>query len=402
MKGPLSGVRIIDASEVISGPFAAMILADQGADVIKVETPRYGDESRQPANHRDGMTSLYLNTNHNKRAVALDLKSEGGREVFLDLIRSADVFVQNWRPGAAERLKVAEADLRAVNPRLIYTSISGFGEEGPYAARRGYDPIFQALTGFASAQVNPEMPLPDLMRNSIIDKATSQAVAQAITAALFARERGAEPQHIRVAMLDAGLYFFWPDGMLRHTLVGEDVERFVVPGERYQIMDTADGKLVLWMSRGDQQRAALRALGRADLADDPRHRGLEMQKPENEAERASETRKGLAQLSTEDAYARMLEEEVPAAPVLTHEEVLEDPQLRHNGAVIESEHEVYGRYRRARPPARFSTFPFEHERHPSLFAQDTDEVLRELGYDAARIDALRRSGALEAVKQSRE
>jgi crotonobetainyl-CoA:carnitine CoA-transferase CaiB-like acyl-CoA transferase len=399
MRGPLSGIRVIDASEVISGPLATMILADQGADVIKVETPRYGDESRQPSNHRAGMTALYMNTNHNKRAIALDLKSEGGREVFLDLIRGADVFVQNWRPGAAGRLKVAEEHLRAVNPKIIYTSISGFGEDGPYSDRPGYDPIFQALTGYAAAQCNPQMPLPDLMRNSVIDKATSQAVAQAITAALFARERGEEPQHVRVAMLDAGLAFFWPDGMLRHTLMGDGVKRFVVPGERYQIMDTADGKLVIWMSRGDQQRAALRAVGRADLADDPRHRGLEMQKPENEEERAAETRKGLAQLSTEDAYARMLEQEVPAAPVLSHEEVLEDAQLRHNGTILEAEHEVYGAYRRPRPAARFSTLPYTHERHPSLFAEDTDEVLRELGYDDARIAALRQSGALEVERE---
>jgi crotonobetainyl-CoA:carnitine CoA-transferase CaiB-like acyl-CoA transferase len=177
------------------------------------------------------------------------------------------------------------------------------------------------------------------------------------------------------------------------------VKRFVVPGERYQIMDTADGKLVIWMSRGDQQRAALRAVGRADLADAPRHRGLEMQKPENEEERAAETRKSLAQLSTQDAYARMLEQEVPAAPVLSHEEVLEDAQLRHNGTILEAEHEVYGAYRRPRPAARFSTLPYTHERHPSLFAEDTDEVLRELGYDDARIAALRRSGALEVERE---
>jgi crotonobetainyl-CoA:carnitine CoA-transferase CaiB-like acyl-CoA transferase len=200
-------------------------------------------------------------------------------------------------------------------------------------------------------------------------------------------------------MLDAGLAFFWPDGMLRHTLIGEGVERFVVPGERYQIMDTADGKLVIWMSRGDQERAALRAVGRADLADDPRHRGLEMQKPEHEEERATETRKCLAQLSTQDAYARLLEQEVPAAPVLSHEEVLEDAQLRHNGSILEAEHEVYGAYRRPRPPARFSTLPYTHERHPSYFAGDTDEVLRELGYDAARIAALRQSGALEVQRK---
>ena len=399
MKGPLSGIRVIDASEVISGPYATMILADQGADVIKVETPRFGDESRQPANHRAGMTALYVNTNQNKRAIALDLKSEGGREVFLDLIRSADVFVHNWRPGAAERLRVGDADLRSVNPRLVYCAISGYGEDGPYAARRGYDPIFQCLTGYAASQVNPEMPLPDLVRNSLVDKATSQCAAQAITAALFARERGEEPQTIRIAMLDAGLAFFWPDGMLRHTLVGEGVQRFVVPGERYQMMDTTDGKLVLWMGRGDQQRGALRAVGRADLAEDPRHRGLEMQKPEHEEERDREIRSGVARMTTEAAYAAMVREEVPAAPVLSHEEVFEDPQLRHNGSILEARHPEYGVYRRARPAARFSGMPFAQERHPSYFAADTDEVLHELGYGDAKIAALRESGALEAPQK---
>ena len=399
MKGPLSGVRVIDASEVISGPLATMILADQGADVIKVETPRHGDESRQPANYRAGMTGLYANTNQNKRSIALNLKSDDGLAVFLELIRGADVFVQNWRPGAAERLGVGESELRAVNPKLIYTSISGFGETGPYADRPGYDPIFQALTGYVTAQTNPEMPLPDLMRNSIVDKATSQTVAQAITAALFARERGEAPQHVRVAMLDVGLAFFWTDGMLRHTLVGDDVKRFVVPGERYQLMDTADGKLVIWMNRGDHQRAALRAVGRADVADEPRHRGMEMQKLENEEERDRLTRQGLAKLTTEEAYARLLAEEVPAAPALTHEQVLEDPQLRHNGAILEARDERYGDYRRPRPPARFSSFPYQHERHPALFAEHTDEILRELGYDASRIAALRRGGALETPRR---
>ncbi|MEE3325933.1 MAG: CoA transferase, partial [Myxococcota bacterium] len=160
MSGPLSGIRIVDVSEVISGPLATMILADQGADVIKVEPPRHGEESRQLANYRDGMAALFLNCNHGKRSIGLDLKTEKGLAIALDLIRDADVFVQNWRPGAAERLGLGEDALRKINPDIVYASISGFGEDGPYADQRGYDPVFQCLTGYVSAQVNPEIPIP--------------------------------------------------------------------------------------------------------------------------------------------------------------------------------------------------------------------------------------------------
>ena len=252
MAGPLSGVRIIDVSEVISGPLSTMILADQGADIVKIEPPRYGEESRQLANYREGMAGLYANCNHGKRSIGIDLKSERGLALAHEMIRDADVFVQNWRPGAADRLGLGEDALRALNPDLIYASISGYGEDGPYAERRGYDPIFQSLTGYVAAQVNPEIPVPDLVRNAVVDKATSYSFAQAITAALFAREKGAGGQHVKVAMLDAGLAFFWPDGMLRHTLVGEGVEHYVDPGERYQTMSTADGQLVIWAGTAEQ------------------------------------------------------------------------------------------------------------------------------------------------------
>ncbi len=213
MPGPLNGIRVIDVTEVISGPLATMILADQGAEVIKVEPPKYGDESRQLANYRSGMAALYLNCNHGKRSIGINLKTREGLELLYDLVRTADVFAQNWRPGAAERLGVGEADLRRIKPDLVYASIAGYGEDGPYAMRRGYDPIFQALTGYVTAQLNPEIPIPDLVRNAVVDKATSYALAQGITAALFARERGAPGQHVRISMLDAGLAFFWPDGI---------------------------------------------------------------------------------------------------------------------------------------------------------------------------------------------
>ncbi len=394
MRGPLEGVRIIDASEVISGPLAVMILAEQGADVVKVEPPRYGEESRQLANFRDGMAALFLNCNQGKRSIGLNLKTKDGLALLRELVRGADVFVQNWRPGAAERLGVAESDLRAINPALVYATITGFGVDGPYAERRGYDPIFQALTGYVSAQLNPEVPIPDLVRNAIVDKATSYALAQAITAALYARAQGAPGQHVRVAMLDAGLAFFWPDGMLRHALVGEGVTHPMVPGERYQLMPTRDGQIIVWAGTADQMRGSLRAVGRDDLADSPRQQGVAMIEDENAAERARAVAEGLTRLSTAEAYDRMVAFEVPAAPVLSHPDVLVDPQIVHNGSVVEAVHSVYGRYRRVRQPARFSRTVPPPPRPAPLYGEDTETVLDELGVDPDARARLRQAGVI--------
>ncbi len=394
MPGPLDGVRIIDVSEVISGPLAVMLLAEQGADVIKIEPPRYGEESRQLANYREGMAALYLNCNQGKRSIGLDLKTQEGLELLYELVRGADVFVQNWRPGAAERLKVAESDLRAINQDLVYATITGFGDDGPYADRRGYDPIFQALTGFVSAQLNPEVPIHDLVRNAIVDKATSYTLAQAITAALFARERGAPGQHVRVSMLDAGLAFFWPDGMLKHSLVGDNVMNPMVPGERYQLMPTRDGQIIVWAGTADQMRGSLRAVGRDDLADSPSQRGVAMIQDENAAERARAVAEGLTRMTTQDAYRQMVAAEVPAAPVLTHQEVLVDPQIVHNGSIVEAEHPVYGRYRRVRPAARFSRTRQETTRPSALYAEHAEEILDELGVSTEQRARLRERGVL--------
>jgi crotonobetainyl-CoA:carnitine CoA-transferase CaiB-like acyl-CoA transferase len=379
---------------VISGPLTAMILADQGADVIKVEPPGHGEESRQLANYRDGMAALYANCNHGKRSIGIDLKNDQGLALFYKIVEDADVVLQNWRPGAAERLKVGEADLRKINPEIVYASITGYGDDGPYADRRGYDPIFQSLTGYVAAQMNPEIPIPDLVRNAVVDKATSYALAQGITAALFARERGAGGQHVKIAMLDAGLSFFWPDGMMRHTLVGDDVENYVIPGERYQLMSTKDGQLVMWMGTAEQTRAALRAVGRDDIADHPGQRGKAMLEEANEIARAEAMQEGLAQLTSEEAYRRLVEYEIPAAPVLSHTEVLEDPQIVHNGSIVEATHPVYGKYRRVRPAVRFSKTATEPTSAPSLYGENSEEILDELGLTAEAQDALRANGAV--------
>jgi crotonobetainyl-CoA:carnitine CoA-transferase CaiB-like acyl-CoA transferase len=389
MAGPLAGVRIVDVSEVISGPLATMILADQGADILKIEPPRYGEESRQLANYRNGMAGLYANCNHGKRSIGIDLKSERGLGLALEMIREADIFVQNWRPGAAERLGLGESELRTVNPQIIYASITGYGDDGPYADRRGYDPIFQCLTGYVAAQKNPEVPIPDLVRNAVVDKATSYSLAQAITAALYARERGAGGQHVKVAMLDAGLAFFWPDGMLRHTLAGEGVDHYVVPGERYQLMATADGQLVVWAGTAEQMRASLLVVGEEELARSPGQRGKPMLEEANQLARTEAVNAGFAKLTCEEAYRRCIENQLPAAPVLTHEDVFLDPQVIHNGCVIEADHPVYGRYRRAAPSAKFSGTIPEPASPPSLYGEQSDEILEEMGYSSDERAALR-------------
>ncbi|MBW2241116.1 MAG: CoA transferase [Deltaproteobacteria bacterium] len=359
MPGPLSGFRVIDVSEVISGPLAAMVLADQGADVIKVEPPGHGEESRQIASYRAGMAALYANCNHGKRSIGLNLKTPEGLEILYDLVRGADVFVQNWRPGAAERLQVGEADLRKIKPDLVYASVTGYGDDGPYADRRGYDPIFQSLTGYVSAQTNPEIPIPDLVRNAVVDKATSHQLAQG----------------------------------------GEGVENVMMPGERYRTLATADGQLVVWMGTADQMRDGLRAVGRGDLADDPSQRGRAMLEEANQHARAEAMDAALAGLTTAEAYARLLEHQIPAAPVLTHPEVFEDPQIIHNAAVLEGEHPTYGSFRRARPPLRFSVTPSQPTAAPALYGEHTDEILAELGRDPTEMARLREKGVIPTPRK---
>jgi crotonobetainyl-CoA:carnitine CoA-transferase CaiB-like acyl-CoA transferase len=214
MPGPMDGYKIVDFSQVVSGPFATMLLADQGADVTKVE-PLYGpgDVTRLLAYAKGGMSAFYLNNNRGKRSIGLDLGSDEGRHIALDLCKEADVVVQNFRPGAMTRLGLDYDAVKVVNPNVIYCTISGFGPTGPYSDRPVLDPVIQGLTGIISRQMNPEIPFPDLVRNLYADKSSALTAAQAITAALLVRERSGEGQYVEIPMLDACMYFFWPDGM---------------------------------------------------------------------------------------------------------------------------------------------------------------------------------------------
>jgi crotonobetainyl-CoA:carnitine CoA-transferase CaiB-like acyl-CoA transferase len=331
---------------------------------------------------RGGLGAFFVNGNRGKRAITLDLHQPRGRELLLALVRGADVFVQNFRPGAVERLGIAEPDLRAVRPDLVYVSISGFGESGPYAKRRVYDPVIQALSGSVAIQVHPETGERDLVRHVICDKASALTAAQAITAALFARARGAGGQHVRVAMLDASLAFFWPDGMMEHTMVGPGVERAGPALHRlYRLTETADGHLIYFAVSDAEFHGLFRALGQPGWCEDPRFRDMGPRIAHSAALEPM-IRAAFRKWPTAEILERMAAESLPAAPALSLEEVIADPQVRHNELLLEREHPTAGWIRQPRPPARFDKTPAEAGRLAPLPGEHTDEILAELGVGA--------------------
>ena len=391
MTGPLEGIKVIDVSAVVSGPLAAMILGDQGADVLKVEPPKIGEVVRLPNFERGGLTSLFINCNRNKRGVTLDLSKPEGIDIMHRLIEETDVFIQNWRPGAAERMGLGAETLRRINPNLIYCSISGFGATGPYSDQRVYDPIIQGLTGHAGIQMSPDFPIPDLVRNIVADKSTSYTAAQAITAALFARDRGAGGQLIEVPMIDASLAFFWPDGMIKHTL--EDSADLLGKSlyETYRLWHTQDGQIIYFVASQVEHEGLFRALDHPEWIDDPRFATTEARMdPENAEVLGGLLDEAIRSFTTKTLLQKMNENEVPNGRVLSLEEVFDDPQIQHNGSILEFDHPSAGKYRQAKPAARFSGTPQDPQRRmPPLLGEHTEEVLAELGLSEEEITTLR-------------
>ena len=272
MRGPLDGYRILDTTTMLSGPWATMILADQGADVIKIEAPERGDHVRHLGNRRGGMSAMFLNINRNKRSVAIDLRTEDGVGLLKRIAVGADVFVQNFRPGVVERLGIGERDLRKIAPEIIYASISGFGENGPWAHKPAYDPIIQALSGLTTVQGGSDTERPRLVRTVLADKLSAVVASQAITAALVARERTGQGQHVRVSMLDTMLSFLWASDMSVQTY--PDNRQGSQPTASFidLIYETKDGYMTVAVMSDKEWAGLTRALERPEWLDDPRFR----------------------------------------------------------------------------------------------------------------------------------
>jgi crotonobetainyl-CoA:carnitine CoA-transferase CaiB-like acyl-CoA transferase len=394
MSGPLTGFTVIDATQMIAGPLASMVLADLGAEVVKVENPAGGDRMRYLGHRIGTIGALFANVNRGKRTIALDLTQPRGVELLGQLVASADVFVQNFRPGVAERLGIDEPRLRPMNERLVYVSISGFGETGPYVEQKSYDYVIQALTGMAALQADPDGD-PALIRNAVVDKVTAYVAAHAITAALLARERSEDGrgEHVRLSMLDTALAFLWPDGMMQHSFLDDGVTEGAHLADNYMIRATKDGHIAS-MAISDRQFPLLcRALGTERWLQDPRFASM------SDRERNMDALSPLideefARYTTEDLVERLHAEDVPCAATTPVADVHLDPQIVHNANLIEHDRPWVGRVREPLPPIRFERGRPELGRHAPKLDEHTDEILHELGLSAEDIAALRAAGVV--------
>jgi crotonobetainyl-CoA:carnitine CoA-transferase CaiB-like acyl-CoA transferase len=388
MPGALEGIRVVDMTAMFNGPLATMILGDQGAEVVKVEPPVTGDIIRQFGPQRQGVGAVFQAINRNKRSVVIDLQEPRGRDLLLRLANRADVFVQNFRPGVAERLGVGPDILCDQNPRLIYASISAFGEDGPLASRPGFDSLLQAVSGIAASQGDER---PTLVRNAICDKVSGLQMAQAITAALFARERGGGGQHVRVSMLDASVAFLWADGLQLHTYVEDEPEVGERPVPR--VLATRDGYvLVSWMT-DPLFRAACRALDLAELEEDPRFSSLSSRSIHlEELQHILEGR--TKSFTTEEVSARFDGQDAAYAATTSVADIARHPQVIASGTLAEVVHPHCGPLRVPRPVERFESTPSAIRCLAPLLGEHSDEVLAEIGITGDELESLRHEGVV--------
>ena len=391
MAGPLAGFRVLDLSAVVSGPLTGALLADQGADVIKVERTGEGDIQRHVGSKRNGYSGFFHVLNRGKRSVAVDLGTSEGVDIVHRLARTADVVIQNFRPGVVDRLGIGYAALSADNPGLVYLSISGFGQTGPRARERAYDPIIQCYSGMTDVQgrIHPEHPArPEQVNMLLMDKLTAATGCQAITAALLARSKTGAGQHIELSMLDTAIAFAWCDVAADLILQGDDVDARPPVGASGTMLEFADGWGATMTLSQKEFDGMCRAWGLEHIARDPRFCTLAARGAHRHELReilSEEVTRVTATLSVEEAGRRLAAEQVPFARVRRLTELHEDAQVRHNEIFRELDHPVAGPLRDARPAPRFSATPAEPGGPAPTVGQHTREILSEVGL-AERLD----------------
>lgn len=389
----LSGYKVLDCSIAMAGPFAAQRLGDLGADVIKIEPPTGEWQRHAPAGGITGnkINVSFLSLNRNKRSLAIDLKSAGGREIIQKLAAQADVFIQNYRPGVAGRLGVDYDTLAALNPRLIYVSMSGFGEDGPYATRPGQDLLLQAMSG-AMLSSGCAGEAPRAAGQYVGDAVTAYCAFEGVLAALLHRERTGEGQKVEVNMLDA-IATIQMQELSVYTVGHKPQKRSAEPHAHvyirapYGTFATTDGYIALAMP---DMKLLARVTEEPRLADYAGERDGWEKRDEIHAL----VRETLARASTADWFARLDAAGIWCSPVYGYADLVADPQIAHNGTFVEYDHPTEGRVKTPGFPIRFSRTPSQVTRGAPLTGQHTDEVLRDFGFSADEIAAHAASGAV--------
>ena len=389
---PLEGITILEFSTMITAALASMMLAEQGAKVIKVEPSDQGDPMRYIGARKGDISSLFAGCNRGKESIKIDLKSAAGQAVIRDMVSEVDVVIHNFRPGKMDSLNLGCDALRAINPKLVYMAISGFGTEGPLRHAPAYDPIIQAHTGMAATQGSDESPA--FIRSLLCDKITAYTACQAVTSALFARERTGEGQLIELSMLDAGLFFMFPDGFQNHALLDEDV----IPSGMlidilYDLTLTRDGGITVAAANQEMQGRMLKAVGLLHLLGDERFNTMQKLVENLQIFRDLVAEKCL-KFTSDELLALLREVEVPCAKCLTRDEVLAQEQLTANDSIAEIEHPHLGKMRIVRAPPRFGGARLEPSRPVPAHGEHTDSVLADFGLSSQQIDTLRSEGVL--------
>jgi len=398
---PFEGIRVLEFSTMITASFAAMMLADQGAEVIKVEPIELGDPMRYLGSTKGGISALFANCNRGKRSLRLNMKSDGGREIVESLVSDTDVILSNFRPGVMASLGLGSDHLRSINPRLIYAGVSGFGTEGPHRDAPAYDPIIQAQTGFAAVQGQGK-DAPEFMQSLMCDKITAYTAYQSVLTALFVRERTGQGQHIDLSMMDSALYFLFPDGFMHHTLLDDDAEYKQPLSELlYKLSETKDGSVTVSAATAAQQVGMLTAIDRLELFADERFNSIEMILQNVEAFRA-EVSAGFAAFETEEILTRLHENDVPAARALDYQEVLAHPQYEANDSLDVATHARMGSMVRIKPPARFGGERLMPASDSPAHGEHTTAILTELGHDDEAIAALIEQGIVQPETEPAE
>ena len=393
--GPLEGVKIVDFTQVVAGPVATMLLAELGADVIKVEYPGIGDITRTSGFSKGGLNSAVLNCNRGKRSIQINLKESDGRKIALDLIRDADVVVQSMRPGKIEDLGLDYKTISKINPSIIYVSLSGYGQDGPYSGRAVYDPVLQAQCGYVSLQVNPEIPFPDLMRTAIIDKAVAWEIALSVSAALFAREKGNGGQELNIAMVDVAISFLWPDGGMAETLLDEDVEPGTHLSRLMNMTETRNGHIVYFAVTENQIKGLYQSLGHPEWFEDTRFATREARHTGNNNEiLGTLIADAFREFDTDQIAQKLHKQSVPCGEVMDVAETYNNPQIRHNQTFFEWEHPTAGKVRTPRHSTLFSRTKLENLANAPLLNEHADEILNGLGIEKSHRDLLKENGII--------
>ncbi|MDB9952634.1 CoA transferase [Porticoccaceae bacterium] len=389
---PLAGLEVIELSNMITCSLAAMTMAAQGANVIKVEPPIMGDQMRPLGTQKGGVSGFFHNCNRGKRSLAIDLKSEAGVEAVKKLAARADILLHNYRPGVMDRIGLSSDVLRAINPKLIYVAVSGFGIQGPMADLPAFDHVIQGLAGLTDLQA-PDDNQFDFIRTFICDKVTAYTVSQAATAALVARATTGEGQHIDISMLHACLAFMWPDGMMHRTLKDDDRINMSPGSDYFHTISYSDGAVAVAPLKDNHWKALLPMLGYPELVGTPLYASI-ASRMSNMREVAHVIQNPLLDIGVESALAILVAADVPCSPCVKRDDLEASEQIQAIDALETYVTKAMGTLTVPRPPVQFEGATTSQAKPSPLLGEHSRDILAELGWNKESVDGLIKEGAV--------